>query len=71
VCFDEGEERVVGEVIDLLEYRASMKEKERNGIYMQIVPPAVLIQYYRNGVIVEQHRVISEYMLRDLLDEMS
>jgi hypothetical protein len=61
----------VGEVIDLLEYRASMKEKERNGIYMQIVPPAVFIQHYRNGVIVEQHRVISEYMLRDLLDEMS
>jgi len=61
----------MGEVIDLLEYRASMKEKERNGIYMQIVPPAVLFQYYRNGVIVEQYRVISEYMLRDLLDEMS
>jgi hypothetical protein len=61
----------VGEVIDLLDYRASMKEKERNGIYMQIVPPAVLIQYYRNGVMVEQHRVISEYMLRDLLDELS
>ena len=61
----------MGEVIDLLDYRASMKEKERNGIYMQIVPPAVLIQYYRNGVMVEQHRVISEYMLRDLLDELS
>ena len=60
----------MGKVIDLLEYRASMKEKERNGIYMHIVPPAVLIQYYKNGVIVDQHRVISESMLRDLLDEM-
>jgi hypothetical protein len=61
----------VGEVIDLLEYRANMKEKERNGIYMQIVPPAVLIQFYRYGVIVEQHRVISEHMLRDLLDDLN
>jgi hypothetical protein len=61
----------VGRVIDLMEYRASIKEKERNGMYVLIVPPAVLIQYYRNGVIVEQHRVISEYMLRDLLDQMS
>jgi hypothetical protein len=60
----------VGEVFDLLEYRASMKENARDGVYMEVVPPAIRIKYYQNGVVVKQHQVISEYMLRDLLDEM-
>jgi hypothetical protein len=67
---NEGDGRAVGKVIDLLQYKAGLKENTRDGIYMEIMPPAVLIKYYRNGVVVKQHQVISEDMLRDLLDEM-
>jgi hypothetical protein len=60
----------VGEVIDLERYRARAGDKERNGLFVEIHPPVILVKCYEQGVLVEQHRIISEYMLRDLLDEM-
>lgn len=61
----------MGEVIDLLWYKANRKENIRDGVYLEIVPPAIHINYFRNGVVVKDYQIISEYMLRDLLDEMS
>jgi hypothetical protein len=60
----------MGEVIDLQGYRTNKRDNLRNGLYIEIAPPVVFINYYENGVLTEQHRVISEYMLRELLDEM-
>jgi hypothetical protein len=60
----------MGEVIDLESYRAGKRDTLRNGLYIEIAPPVVFVKYYENGVLTEQHRVISEYMLRELLDEM-
>ncbi len=60
----------MGEVIDLESYRAGKKVGIRNGLYLEIAPPVVFVKYYENGVLTEQHRVISEHMLRELLDEM-
>jgi hypothetical protein len=62
---------LVGEIIDLQRYRARAGDNERNGLFMEIVPPVVLLKCYEKGVLVEQHHIISEYMLRDLLDELS
>ena len=60
----------MGEVIDFQSYRAISKEKLRNGICIKIDPPVVVVKYYENGVLTEQHRIVSEYMLRELLDSM-
>jgi hypothetical protein len=60
----------VGEIIDLQRYRARADVKERNGLFMEILPPVILVKCYEQGVLVEQHHIIFEYLLRDLLDEM-
>lgn len=58
----------MGEIIDLQRYRARAEEHARNGLIMEIMPPVILLNYYEKGVLVEQHRIISEYLLRDMLD---
>ena len=60
----------MGEVIDLQKYRTNKRDILWNGLCVDIQPPVVFIRYYDNGVLMEQHRVISEYMLREMLDEM-
>jgi len=60
----------VGEVINLEKYQARAAESARHGMYVEVVPPVVLVRYYQNGVLKEEHRVISESLTRDLLDRL-
>ena len=60
----------MGEVIDFERYRARTGGQARNGLFLEIMPPVILVRYYENGVLMEQHRVVSEAMIRDLLDQM-
>jgi hypothetical protein len=60
----------VGEVIKLEKYQARAAESARHGMYVEVLPPVVLVKYYRNGVLKEEQRVISESMTRDLLDRL-
>jgi len=60
----------VGEVINLEKYQARAAESARHGMYVEVLPPVVLVKYYRNGVLTEQQRVVSESMIRDLLDQI-
>ena len=60
----------MGEVIDFERYRARAGEQARNGLFLEIMPPVILARYYENGVLIEQHRVVSETMIRDLLDRI-
>lgn len=60
----------MGEIIDFERYRARAREQARNGLFLEILPPVILVRYYENGVLMEQHRVVSEAMIRDLLDQM-
>ncbi len=59
----------MGELIELQKYRTKGKGPLQHGLCVEIKPPAVFVQYYENGVLMEQHPFISEYMLRELLDE--
>lgn len=60
----------MGEVINLEKYQARAAESARHGMYVEVLPPVVLVKYYRNGVLTEQQRVVSESMIRDLLDQI-
>lgn len=60
----------MGEVIKLKKYQARAAESARHGMYVEVLPPVVLVKYYRNGVLTEQQRVVSESMIRDLLDQI-
>ncbi len=60
----------MGEVINLEKYQARAAESARHGMYVEVVPPVVLVKYYQNGVLKEQQRLVSESMMRDLLDRL-
>lgn len=60
----------MGDVIDFERYRPKAGERVRNGLFIELMPPVILVGYYENGVLMGQQRFISEDMVRDLLDEM-
>lgn len=60
----------MGEVIDFERYRPKTGERARNGLVMELMPPVILVGYYENGVLLEQQQLLSEDMIRDLLDQM-
>lgn len=60
----------MGEVIDLTRYRANAKGNSGNWLNIEITPPAFFVQYFENGELKIHYRVISERMIRDLLDEL-
>ena len=58
----------MGTVIELSDYRRKAPSEPRDGFRMQVVPPLMVIRHFRDGVLVGEERVISEYLLREMLD---
>lgn len=58
----------MGELIDLQKFRKEVERPATNGLIMETRPPLILFKYYENGMLVEQHQVISEHLLREMLD---
>jgi hypothetical protein len=55
-----------GELICLSDYRKT-KENQEQYFYMEVIPPVMIIRYSKQDIVQEQH-VISERMLREILD---
>jgi hypothetical protein len=60
--------QTVGELICLSNYRKA-KENQGQGFYMEVIPPFIIIRYSKQGIVQERH-VISERMLREILDRL-
>jgi hypothetical protein len=58
----------LAQVYHLSDYRERAREYRRNGFSLELAPPFIIIQYYRDGVKTEKHRMISEHLLRHLLE---
>jgi len=63
----------MGEVIDLAKYREIAECKRigaewGDGVYLETTPPIIMFKEYRGGLIRKEWRLISEYMLRELLE---
>jgi len=60
----------MGKVIKLSNYRRKAATPSKDAFYIEVEPPIMVVKYYRHGVLVEEHRVVSEYMLREMLARM-
>ena len=58
----------MGEVLNFDEFRDRMALQ--SGISLEVVPPVIIVRYMENGTL-REHQLISERMLRDLLDELN
>jgi hypothetical protein len=58
----------VGTVVQLSDYRKKVTTQPENGFSVEIAPPVLIVRHFHNGVLTKEERVISESMLRDLLD---
>ncbi len=63
-------------VIDLRMYREKSRQNKRaaprsiDGFYMEAAPPFIIFRHYQTGVICKEWHVLSEYMLREILDNL-
>ncbi len=61
----------MGTVIDLSEYRAKKSGHPLDGIQIEFVSHVMIVRHYQKGILIGEERVISERILRDLLDGMN
>jgi hypothetical protein len=66
---------MVGQVIDIVKYleRSRTIQNESNqtdGYYLETNPPFITVKHYENGVVRKEFRVMSEHMLRELLESL-
>ncbi len=59
----------MGTVIELSDWTKSQSEL-KDGFYLEFEPPFMIVRRFRDGVLVGEDRVISEYMLREMLESM-
>jgi hypothetical protein len=60
----------MGKIVDFVKYREKAVPNQRDGLYVEAQPPFVIIGSWENGAFRKEYRLMSENMLRDLLDEM-
>jgi hypothetical protein len=65
----------MGEVIDFVKYLESSRiiqngSTRSDGIYLEANPPFITVRHYEDGVVRKEFRVVSEHMLRELLEIM-
>ena len=63
----------MGEVLDFGKHRekaagSRIRAQWREGVYLETAPPLIIFKEYRAGLIRKEWRLISEYMLRELLE---
>ncbi len=61
----------MGTLIDFSEYRAKKNGHPLDGIQIEVVSHVMIVRHYQKGILVGEERVISERILRDMLDEMN
>lgn len=65
----------MGDVIDFVQYRESLKSNLaeanlREGVSIQTYPPFIIFKHYKAGMVHSECRLISEHMLREMLENM-
>jgi hypothetical protein len=66
----------MGKVIDLDPYRQKAQTKRnaapppRDGLYLKAAPPFIIFKHYQNGVIRRAGRLLSEYLFREIMDNL-
>ena len=60
----------MGEVVELSDFRRRASAEPLDGYFLHVEPPAMVVRHFRNGVCIGEERLISEIMLRELLDHM-
>jgi hypothetical protein len=60
----------VGTLIDFSEYRAKKNGHPPDGIHIELVSNVMIVRHYHKGILIGEERVISERILRDMLDGM-
>ena len=66
----------MSKVIDLRMYREKLwrtisgKLHLDDGVYMEASPPFIIFRQYQAGVICKEWRVLSEYMVREIMDNL-
>jgi hypothetical protein len=64
----------MGKVIDLRKYREKSRgnrgsaRRPLDGVYVETLPPFVFYRHYQAGVRCREWRFLSEYLLREILD---
>ncbi len=67
----------MSKVIDLRMYleksRGISREAPRpiDGVYMEAAPPFIIFRHYQTSVICKEWCLLSEYMLREIMDNLS
>jgi hypothetical protein len=60
--------QTMGKLICLSDYKKA-REIQGQGFYMEVLPPVIIIRYSKQGIVQERH-IISERMLREILDRL-
>ena len=60
----------MGKIVDFVSFKEKAAPNRRDGLYVEAHPPFVIVGSRENGALRKEYRLISENMLRDLLDEM-
>ncbi|NLJ26546.1 MAG: hypothetical protein GX433_00850 [Deltaproteobacteria bacterium] len=60
----------MGKVIDFFQYKKMETPEPIDGTYMEVAPPIIILRHFKKGAMVKEERVVSEYMLRELLERM-
>jgi len=60
----------MGTVIELSDYGKKAEVQPEDGFYMEVEPPVMVVRRFRDGIFVGEERMISEWMLREMLDRM-
>jgi hypothetical protein len=57
-------------VIELSDFRKRGPGEPCDGLRLKVEAPVMVVRHFRDGVLVGEERVLSEYMLREMLDRM-
>ncbi|MGA3116718.1 MAG: hypothetical protein ABSF90_20035 [Syntrophobacteraceae bacterium] len=66
----------MGNVVDFVEFKQKSGQnrielEREDGTYMETVAPFIIFRHYEAGAIRKEWRVISEYMLREMIESMT
>ncbi len=61
----------MGTLIDFSEHRAKKNGHPMDGIQIEVVSHVMIVRHYKEGILIGEERVVSERILRDMLDGMN
>ena len=57
----------MGKVVELSNYRRKAVTPSKDVFCIVLDPPVMVVRFYRDGVLVGEQTVVSEYMLREMM----